>query len=276
MHEKIKNNISIKIIEIMLIIILCFAAMYISMDKSYAETVASGDCGANGDNVTWVIDSEGTLTISGIGAIKNYGDVGEAPWTMNYSPNIKSIVVDEGVTEIGNFAFSLCGNAETVTLPNSVKKIGIYAFANCEKLTSICVPEGVTEIAQQTFFFCARLEDVKLPETLVTINSAAFYGCGNLNEIIMPKSVKYIEGNAFDGGINYKNIYYKGSIDEWNEININSTNSSLANVVIHYDVVDKSTHTFTKSIIKPTCIDVGYELYTCTCGVSYRMRTFGS
>ena len=96
-----------------------------------ADIVDSGTCGAEGDgsNLTWTLDSDGVLTISGTGAMKEY-DPYKAPW-YGSSSRVKSAVIAEGVTSIGGKAFLDCSSLTSVTIPNSVTSIGEYAFYNC-------------------------------------------------------------------------------------------------------------------------------------------------
>ncbi len=107
-----------------------------------AEAAASGTCGAEGDgsNLTWTLDSEGTLTISGTGAMENYFS-DDAPWTAQ---DVKTVVIDNGVTSIGGFAFDGCHNLTNATISDSVTKIREYAFSGCTALTGITIPSGVT------------------------------------------------------------------------------------------------------------------------------------
>ena len=107
-----------------------------------ADIVASGTCGAEGDgsNLTWTLDSEGVLTISGRGGMHDYGS-SDAPW-YGYRSLVKSAVIADGVTSIGSCAFYDCTSLTSVTIPDSVTSIGDVAFASCTSLTGIWVAEG--------------------------------------------------------------------------------------------------------------------------------------
>ena len=93
-----------------------------------ADILATGDCGAEGDNVKWQLDSEGTLTISGTGTMKSWAL--NSPWS-EYSANISKVIIEKGVTAIGEQAFSGCGKITEITIPDSVTNIKTGAFFEC-------------------------------------------------------------------------------------------------------------------------------------------------
>ena len=115
--------------------------------------IASGTCGKNGDNITWVLDDNGTLTLSGSGEMENYESFYEyAPWHYN-NPIIK-VSISDGITRIGNYAFYDCYDLASVTIPNSVTSIGYKAFSGCSALTSVTIPNSVTSIVNNAFSGC--------------------------------------------------------------------------------------------------------------------------
>ena len=95
--------------------------------KAITETVASGTCGAEGDNLTWTLDSDGVLTISGTGAMKDYPNEIGAPWA-GFPNDLTKVVIEEGITTIGASAFMYCGNLTEVVIPGTVTSIGSTAF----------------------------------------------------------------------------------------------------------------------------------------------------
>ena len=113
------------------------------------NVIASGTCGAQGDNLTWVLTGDGTLTISGNGKMKNYENAANEPYTTKIAPwykynkntEIRLVVVETGVTSIGDFAFSGCDNLTSVVLPDSIDSIGSRIFSDCILLKSILVSE---------------------------------------------------------------------------------------------------------------------------------------
>ena len=140
-----------------------------------ADIVDSGTCGAEGDgsNLTWTLDSEGVLTISGSGDMHGYDHLG-APWYGIRSP-VKSAVIADGVTSIGDSAFFDCTSLTSVTIPDSVTSIGEYAFYNCTSLTRETIPYSVTSIGEYTFYNCTSLTSVAIPDSVTSIGEYAFY-----------------------------------------------------------------------------------------------------
>ena len=165
------------------------------------NVIASGTCGADGDNLTWVLTDDGTLTISGSGEMKDYSDSSVAPWYTKRT-KILSVVVEDGVTSIGSYAFKDCLKLASITLPEGIKSIGSYGFQNCTKLAEVTIPEGVTRINAGTFYGCTKLESVTLPEGLLSIGydrreCGAFGDCTSLTSVTIPDSVTSIGKWAF-------------------------------------------------------------------------------
>lgn len=185
-----------------------------------AEAVTSGTCGAEGDgsNLTWSL-SGGVLTISGTGAMKDWEFYGNnvSPWCEN--EQITGIVINDGVTSVGDGAFYQCKNVTNVKLPDTLKSIGYLAFyscfglkavdipngvtsltsafQNCRSLTTIDVPSSVTDIGG-AFATCVSLTNVTLPEGLTEIGKNAFASCERLTSIKIPSTVTSIGSYAFD------------------------------------------------------------------------------
>lgn len=172
------------------------------------------------ENLTWSLDDNGKLTISGIGDMDNC-DIYCAPW-YSLRGSIVSVYIDNGVTSIGRNAFESCKNLtfvripESVTnidssafvncqnlasiiIPDTVKSIGGGAFNGCSKLVSVGIPNGVTSIDNGTFYNCYRLVSVTIPDSVTYIGDGAFYGCSNLTSIIIPENVTSIGDSAFEG-----------------------------------------------------------------------------
>ena len=162
-----------------------------------ADIVDSGTCGAEGDgsNLTWTLDSEGVLTISGSGDMHGYDHLG-APWYGIRSP-VKSAVIADGVTSIGDSAFFDCTSLTSVTIPDSVTSIGEYAFYNCTSLTSVTIPNSVTSIGEYAFYNCTSLTSVAIPDSVTSIGDDAFSNCKSLTSVTIPDSVTSIGEYAF-------------------------------------------------------------------------------
>ena len=143
-----KKLISILLSAILLSTVICVAPFTVSAAEEETETVGASS-GTTGD-CTWTLDDDGNLTISGNGAMKNYGAVGGdygsystyAPW----GTNIKRVDIKDGVTNIGRCAFAGCKNLTSVDIPDSVTSIGGYVFSGCTGLTNIDIPSSVTNL----------------------------------------------------------------------------------------------------------------------------------
>ena len=135
--------------------------------------------GTTGD-LTWEV-SNGTLTISGTGAMPDYYN-DDAPW-YPYRFSIQSVVISDGVASIGNYTFSDCSSLTSITIPNSVTSIGDYAFYYCRSLTSIDIPNSVTSIGDGAFYVCNDLTSIVIPNSVTSIGDHAFAYCISLTSI---------------------------------------------------------------------------------------------
>ena len=156
------------------------------------------DSGTTGD-CKWTCDeSTGVLTISGNGDMDDYELYAYyAPWAC-YSSAIKRIVIEDGVTSIGDYAFYNFSNLSSITIPNSVTSIGKYAFSDCSNLTSIKISNSVTSIGDSAFDGCSNLTSITIPDSVISIGDSAFYSCSNLTSITIPNSVTSIGNSAFE------------------------------------------------------------------------------
>ncbi|MCR5543064.1 MAG: leucine-rich repeat domain-containing protein, partial [Eubacterium sp.] len=137
---------------------------------------SSGYCGASTnenevESVTWSLDNTGKLTISGTGAMADFNDDdNKAPW-YNSRTSIHNVVIENGVTSIGEYAFGWCENLITITIPNSVKSIGDRAFYVCRKLTTVTIPDSVTSIGEEAFWECGKLTGINIPKNVSSIRT---------------------------------------------------------------------------------------------------------
>ncbi len=214
-----------------------------------AETVASGNCGKNGDNLQWTLDSNGTLTISGTGEMADYEVTNQSPW-WNYSFRIpiQKIDIQTGVTSIGKYAFGYCDiEAKSVSIPSTVSAIWENAFSGCDSLEEIVIPEQVTSILPSTFYDCTALKRVTLPSRLGSIRSYAFYGCSALENIELPSTLKTIENGAFSGCASLKNIVIPDAVTSI-ESNTFYNCSSLTSVIVPNSVTEIKAQAFSGCI----------------------------
>lgn len=166
---------------------------------AFADGELSGTCG---DNVTWKLEGD-TLTISGTGPMFDYKSY-NGPWNSTRM-DIKSIVVGEGVTTIGNSAFEGCSKVTSVSLPKTLTRIGGYAFDHCSSLKELSIPDGVTSIGGYAFS-CCTFESIKLPSGLKSLGVGAFAYCAHLKEISIPNGVKSLEVETFQYCTSLENV----------------------------------------------------------------------
>lgn len=186
--------------------------------------IKSGVCG---DNLTWHLDDEGVLTVSGIGRMYDYSDTVDsgAPW-FPVKDQIKKVVLGEGVLSIGDYAFDRCEKLAHIAVPVKTISVGRGAFNRCVSLTSVTFPtngfEGVSEIGIGAFSECSNLTNITLPDTLTTVWDSAFFGCTALAD-----------------------IYYMGYEKDWISVIIQPGNECLTEAEFHSK--------------QPTAIDVALQ-----------------
>ena len=208
-----------------------------------ADIVASGYCGGEGDgkNLTWTLDSKGTLTISGKGEMKDYDYYGHyIPWV---SAAVKCVSIESGVTCIGDFAFDNCTNLTGVTIPNSVTSIGGSAFSGCSSLMSIAIPSSVTSIGGSAFYGCSSLTSVTLPNSVTSIGDHAFENCSSLTSVTLPSSVIHIGGWAFFYCSSLTSVTLPNSVTNIGECAFESC-SSLTSITLPNSVTSIGDYAF--------------------------------
>lgn len=144
----------------------------------------SGSCN---ENITWTLSDEGVLTLSGTGDMPDFDSDKTRPWNDD-AQNITKVVVSDGITSIGSYAFDQCHKLTEVQMPSTIKAIGKDAFSTCNKLGST----------------------LTLPASLETIGVSAFWGC-NIEELTIPKTVTSIGDNAFSNN-KFKSLYIPKSV----------------------------------------------------------------
>ena len=194
------------------------------------------------DNLTWKLYEDGTLNISGTGAMKDYNSTDNlSPAYMNSS--VKKVVIEEGVTNIGNWAFSECSSLTSITIPDSVTNIGAAAFDSCGSLTSITIPGSVTSIGTVAFYNCSGLTSITIPDSVTNIGAAAFDSCGSLTSIVIPNSVTSIESYAFSACSSLTSITIPDSVTSIGNNAFDSC-SSLTSITIPDSVTSIGNNAF--------------------------------
>ncbi len=217
------------------------ALLPVTLHTAVAEGETSGQFG---NNLYWSFDeSTGTLTIEGTGSMPDFGGIGSVmgdahitnrPWEA-FRESIVKIVIDDGVSNIGNCAFGGipgsydsivysgilsypmlreisipesietigsgafygCANVEAIKIPHNVMNIGMSAFDSCQGLTEIEIPDLVTTISNRAFCGCTGLRSVIFGKSVTRIGKSAFYGCTSLQTIMIPDNVTSIDSHAF-------------------------------------------------------------------------------
>ena len=246
------------------------------------EELAGGTCGAVGDEneVSWSLSCDGTLTINGTGAMKDWSSESAVPWYA-YKDAIRSVVINEGVTRIGSYAFKYCNKIVNVSIPSSITSIGVWAFDQCigveelhisdltawctvqfesfasnplyyaakpdlyvndELIVNLVIPEGVTLIYKHAFQHCSA-QTITLPEGLQIIGegNASAFAYTTISSITIPQSVTYLGRWSFTDNDNLTDIYVS-----WTE-NIpawnNMTNKSpQSSITLHVPCGTKSVY----------------------------------
>ena len=199
-----KKRIASILLAVMMIVTLLPLGL---METAWAaETANSGTCG---DNVTWRLSDDGVLTISGTGDMADFEWDG-TPW-CSVSSQVKSVVIKDGVTSIGDCAFGGCISLTSVSIPDGVISIGFAAFESCSLLTGVTIPNSVTGIGDYAFGYCSSLISVTIPGSVTSIGEAAFAG-GSTSVNVSRENKNYC---SVDGGLYDKQkttIFHPGKI----------------------------------------------------------------
>ena len=167
--------------------------------KQYYDSVSNGILagGTCGDSVKWKLTSAGDMTIFGSGAIADYTASTEQPW-YSWAASIKTVVIEDGITEIGSCAFSDCTAVTSLDLPSKLTNIPDRMCYGCTSLTEITIPNEVTIIGDHAFRQCSSLTNASIPDCVTTIGYCAFYLCSSLTEIVLPANLVTLGDYAFN------------------------------------------------------------------------------
>lgn len=174
------------------------------------EVIISGTCGAD---LTWTLNSEGVLTVSGAGDMSDFDTMFMQPEWARAAESIKQIVIEEGVTSVGSYAFfGDYLNVTRISLPQSLTRIEAYAFGFGSFTGTLTIPDAVTEIGYEAFRGCSGITELKLGSGLETIGDGAFAGCHNLSgTVTIPASVTQIGRNVFEFSSNISHIRFEST-----------------------------------------------------------------
>ena len=215
-----------RILSMLLALVMLATLLPVGLIDTAEAAVSSGTCGKN---VNWTLTGDGTLTISGKGAMADYY-IFSVPWYDTRS-QVKTVIIKNGVTSIGNCAFDGCSSLTSATIPNSVTGIGNWAFYGCSSLTSATIPDSVTSIGEDAFNGCKSLTSVTIPNSVTSIANGAFSNCSSLTSVTIPDGVTSIGESAFYGCSSLTNVTIPKSvtsIGDWAFSNC----KSLTNVTI--------------------------------------------
>ena len=239
--------------------VVAFMALCLSANAQITIRViaAQGTCGKQGGNLTWVLEVD-TITgdnpeiiISGNGEMKDWGEwtpsgYTGSPWD-SLNVRIEMITIGDGVTSIGEFAFTLGAYVHSIYIGSSVKKIGYEAFRRAGVSThglSINIPNSVDTIGDAAFLECWTLTSVSFGNSLKYIGNQAFEHCSDLTSVTIPNNVTYIGGYAFRNCINLKSVSISNSVKEIRTSTFQGCNS-LTSVSIPNSVETIENHAFT-------------------------------
>ena len=190
-----------------IVLLLLLSLCLVMVMTASAEAAGSGSCG---NDANWTLDDNGTLTISGTGAMDNFKKW-SSPWDNS---KVRSVRVEDGITSVGDYAFSWCDQLTEVKLSDSVTRLGKGAFTDCSCLPSIQIPDSVTEIGEEAFSSCVRLTSIRIPDGVTEISRDAFSYCDSLTEVKLGSGVTRLGDSAFDSCINLPSIQIPDSVEE--------------------------------------------------------------
>ena len=270
-----------KIISLLLSLTMLLSIVSVVDFSAYADTLTTGKCGKN---VTYSFDtSTGMLTISGTGDMENYNYNNYEKNPFYKKSNIKTVIIKNGVTSIGDYTFRDCTSLTSVTIPNSVTSIGYSAFYNCTSLTGATIPNSVTSIGGSAFYGCTSLTSITIPNSVTSIGSSIFYNCTSLTSIEVSgnnKNYSSLDGVLFNKNKTELITYPFGKTDSEYAIPDSVTSigdyafygcTSLTSITIPNSVTSIGYYAFynctslTSVTIPDSVTSIGYEtFFNCT------------
>ena len=209
----------------------------------------SGTCG---EDLTWEVVND-TLLIHGTGAMTEFESASQRPWKA-FESDIKTVIVDEGVTSIGDYAFIHFTNLRKLSLPTSLDSIGNFAFRYCYYIDTLALPEGLTKVGNGAFYGCYGTSSLNLPSTLTSVGSDAFaYMATVTSPLVIPAGLTDIGELAFRACSNVNGITVEAGNPVYDSRNYcdalieTATNRLLlgcASTIIPNDVVEIGDYAF--------------------------------
>ena len=231
--------------------------------------------GYTGSSIQWSV-SGGVLTLSGSGEMWDYyfENGVQAPW-LAFDDEITAVVVGQGITGIGSYAFAYLPNLASVSLPEGLTRLGSNAFADCVALREIALPSTLREIDDYAFYGCG-LTGIIIPEGVTKLGNAAFMGCTALQSVTIPQSTVTIGSGCFAGCSGLMTVYYSGTEEAWNNIVIETGNRPLEDADIHSNHTHVPGGAVHEHEVPATCTAAGSydEVVYCTgCGEELSRET---
>ena len=170
-------------------LLFCAMVFFCFSSTAFAENIDSGTWG----DLTWTLDENYVLSISGNGNMNDFEWDSSDAWAY-HSENITSVIIENGVTSIGEFAFQNCTKMTSVIIPDTVSTIGAGSFCFCSSLADLIIPEGVQEIDDDAFFGCSSLTSVLIPASVTDLGGCVFANCTDLTSITVdPDNPSYCD-----------------------------------------------------------------------------------
>ncbi len=189
---------------------LCMLASIFSVFSVVTFAKETGTCG---ENLSWTLDDNGVLTVSGTGEMYRWDSRDSVPWNGS-KEKIKKVVIKEGVSLVGKYSFSYCENLKEVSFPDSLTVIEEYSFYECSRLQSVEFPKNLGTIGTSAFEGCIALKKVKIPETINWLGGYIFEYCGNLEEAIILGNPSHWSSGIFSSCEKLKTVKLSGNIEE--------------------------------------------------------------
>lgn len=185
-----------KIICIILTVLMLVSVSGISVSAAQKWIAATGDDSGTIGDCTWeYISSDKTMRISGHGAMADYSEKSQPPFLMY---DIETIIIDDGVTHIGDRSFAYATSLKQLSIADSVKSIGVSAFAFCTGLRSLTLPKNLETIGEEAFFGCDRIGgELVIPDNVEEISKQAFRACKSLKKLTLGEKTEFVDEAAF-------------------------------------------------------------------------------